>query len=227
MSNIFKFSVGKKLLMSLAGLFLITFLLVHLVINLLLVFNFGDESFKSFNLAANFMGTNPIIKVFEIVLFGGFLLHMIFGVIVSLQNMIARPIGYKVKNNAQQSFFSKYMFHTAVIVTIFLVLHLFDFYVKAKFIEGGVSEVVYDGQHYHDLANLVIARFQIWWVDLVYIIALFGLGFHLHHGFQSAFQTIGLNHPVYTPIIKGIGVLYTVVVTLGFMAIPIAIYFKY
>lgn len=224
MSNMFKFSVGKKLLMSLAGLFLISFLVVHLGINLLLLFDGKEEAF---NKAANFMGTNPVIKVFEIVLFGGFLLHMIFGVIVSLQNMIARPVGYKVKNNAEQSFFSKYMFHTAVIVTIFLVLHLFDFYVKAKFIEGGVQDVVYDGKHYHDLASLVIARFQIWWVVAVYFVALLGLGFHLHHGFQSAFQTLGLNHPVYTPIIKGLGLLYTVLVTLGFMAIPVVVYLKF
>lgn len=210
--------------MSLAGLFLISFLVVHLGINLLLLFEGKEEAF---NKAAHFMGTNPVIKIFEIVLFGGFFLHMIFGVIVSIQNKIARPVGYKVKNNAQQSFFSKYMFHTAVVVTIFLVLHLFDFYIKAKFIEGGVQEIVYNGEHYHDLASLVIARFQIWWVVVVYVIALLGLGFHLHHGFQSAFQTIGLNHPVYTPIIKGLGILYTILVTIGFMAIPVVIYLKF
>lgn len=234
MSNIFKFSVGKKLLMSLAGLFLITFLVVHLGINLLLIFNGGDDTFQAFNVAAHFMGTNKLIKIFEIVLFGGFLLHMIFGVIVSLQNMIARPVGYKVKNHAQKSFFSKYMFHTAVIVTIFLVLHLFDFYIKAKFqgdvepfIDKNGEHLVMFGKEVHNLATLVIDRFQIWWVDVVYLVALLGLGFHLHHGFQSAFQTLGLNHPVYTPIIKGLGVLYTVLVTVGFMAIPVAVYFLY
>lgn len=223
MSNIFKFSVGKKLVMSLAGLFLISFLAVHLGINLLLLIDGNEEAF---NKAAHFMATNPLIKVFEIVLFGGFIVHMVFGVLVSIQNKIARPVGYKVQNNAQQSFFSKYMYHTAVIVTIFLVLHLFDFYVKAKFIDGGVGDVVYDGEHYHDLAKLVIERFQIWWVIVVYVVAMLGLGFHLHHGFQSAFQTIGLNHPVYTPIIKGLGIGYTILVTLGFMAIPIIVFFK-
>lgn len=224
MSNILSFSVGKKLLMSLAGLFLVSFLAVHLGINLLLLLE-GKE--MAFNKAANFMATNQVIKVMEIVLFGGFLLHMILGAIVSIQNLIARPVRYKVKNNSQLSYFSKYMLHTAIIVTIFLGLHLFDFYVKIKFIEGGVQDVIYDGKHYHDLASLVIQRFQIWWVVVFYIIALFGLAFHLHHGFQSAFQTLGLNHPVYTPIIKGIGILYTVLVSLGFMAIPIAIYIKY
>jgi len=221
MSNIFKFSVGKKLIVSLAGLFLITFLIVHLGINMLLIFM---ESNEAFNKAAHFMATNKIIKSMEIILFGGFLVHIIFSVVVNIQNMLARPIGYKVKNNSQTSFFSKYMFHTAFIIAIFLVLHLFDFYLKAKLF-GDIGEVIYDGEHYHDLGTLVIARFKIWWVDVIYIIALLALGFHLHHGFQSAFQTIGLNHPVYTPIVKAIGVIYSVIVTVGFISIPIVIYF--
>jgi succinate dehydrogenase / fumarate reductase cytochrome b subunit len=77
----------------------------------------------------------------------------------------------------------------------------------------------------HNLGVLVITRFKIGWVVIVYVVALLGLGFHLHHGFQSAFQTIGMNHPVYTPIIKSIGLLYTIIVTAGFISIPIAAYF--
>lgn len=222
MSNMFKFSVGKKLIMSLAGLFLISFLSVHLGINILIIL---CDTTEPFNRAAHFMVTNPVIKVMEIVLFGGFFIHMIYGIIVSLQNMMARPIGYKVKNNSQLSFFSKYMFHTAIIVTIFIVLHLFDFYIKAKFI-GDVGDIVYEGDTMHDLGQLVIARFSIGWVVIFYLVALLGLGFHLHHGFQSAFQTLGLNHPVYTPVIKGLGYIYTILVTVGFIAIPIVIYYQ-
>lgn len=223
MSNIFSSSVGKKLLMSLAGLFLILYLLIHMGINLLVLRNDPE----SFNRAAHFMGTNPVIKGMEIVLFGGFLIHMIYGVIVSIQNWIARPIGYKKNNYSQTSFFSKYMLHTAVIVTIFLVLHLLDFYIKAKIL-GDVPDITYDdGKTMHNLGVLVITRFKIGWVVIVYIVALLGLGFHLHHGFQSAFQTIGLNHPVYTPVIKAIGLIYTILVTAGFISIPIiAYYFK-
>jgi succinate dehydrogenase / fumarate reductase cytochrome b subunit len=220
MKSIFSSSIGKKLIMSLAGLFLITFLVVHLGINLLLFL----DSKEPFNKAANFMASNPVIKVMEIILFGGFLLHMIYGLILSIQNMLARPIGYKKANFSQTSFFSKYMFHTAVVLLIFLVLHLLDFYIKSKFF-GEVGTVHYDGKEYHDLAGLVILRFHIGWVVIVYVIALLGLGFHLHHGFQSAFQTLGLNHPVYTPIIKALGVMYSIVVTLGFMSIPLVIYF--
>lgn len=221
MSNIFSSSVGKKLLMSLAGLFLIIYLIIHLGINLLVLCNDPE----SFNRAAHFMGTNPVIRVMEFVLFSGFLIHMIYGVIVSIQNWIARPVGYKKNNNSQTSFFSKYMFHTAVIVTIFLVLHLLDFYIKAKFL-GEVPDITYDdGKTMHNLGVLVITRFKIGWVVIVYVVALLGLGFHLHHGFQSAFQTIGMNHPVYTPIIKAVGLIYTIVVSAGFILIPIVAYF--
>ncbi|MGD2034676.1 MAG: succinate dehydrogenase cytochrome b subunit [Bacteroidales bacterium] len=220
MSNIFSSSIGKKLLMALAGLFLIVFLIVHLGINLLVLL----DSPEAFNRAAHFMGTNVIIKIMEVVLFGGFLLHMIYASIVSLQNWIARPKGYNKKNYSQTSIFSKYMVHTAVILTIFLVLHLLDFYIKAKFY-GDVGEVEYGGKTMHDLASLVIARFQIPWVVWVYLVALLGLGFHLHHGFQSAFQTFGINHPVYTPAIKKAGIIYTIVITVGFMSIPVLIYY--
>jgi succinate dehydrogenase / fumarate reductase cytochrome b subunit len=221
MSNIFSSSVGKKLLMSLAGLFLVIFLLVHLGINLLLLF---CDSHEPFNIAAHFMGTNPVIKVMELFLFGGLFLHIIYGMWVNLQNMQARPVKYKMSNNSQSSYFSKYMLHTAIVIGIFLALHIFDFYIKSKFL-GAAEEVVYNGKPYHDLAAMVIARFKMGWVVTVYLVALLGLGFHLHHGFQSAFQTLGVNHPVYSPVIKKIGLLYTIVVTLGFMSIPLVVYF--
>jgi succinate dehydrogenase / fumarate reductase cytochrome b subunit len=222
MSNVFTSSIGKKLIMSLAGLFLIIFLALHLSINITLIL-FKDT--ETFNKAATFMGTNPIIKAMEIILFGGFLLHMIYGTVLQIQNLLARPKGYKKTNYSQTSFFSKYMLHTSIIITIFLVLHLLDFWIKNKFL-GEVHEVVYaDGKTYHDLGALVIERFQIGWVVIVYLILLAGLGFHLHHGFQSAFQTLGLNHKTYTPVIKALGVIYSIIVTTGYMMIPVVIYF--
>lgn len=207
--------------MSLAGLFLVTFLIVHLGINLLVLL---DDT-MAFNKAAHFMGTNPLIKVFEVVLFLGILLHMVYAGILTVINMSARPVRYAKTYPSQTSFFSKYMVHTAIIIGVFLVIHLMNFYVKAKFMNGHVGEVVYDGQHYHDMASLVIAGFKSLGLVIFYIIAMLVLGFHLHHGFQSAFQTLGFNHPVYTPIIKKLGVLYSVFVTLGFIAIPVIVYF--
>lgn len=221
MANIFSTSIGKKLMLAAAGLFLISFLLIHLTINLLIII-FEDP--KQFNLAAHFMGTNIVIKVFEIILFGGFLLHIIFGFIVQIMNWISRPHGYKVTNNQQTSFFSKFMIHTAIIILIFLVIHLFDFYLKAK-IFGEVPDIVYDGKEYHNLGALVLAKFKILWVVIFYIISFVFLGFHLLHGFQSAFQTLGLDHKTYTPFIKTLGVIITVIIVAGFTTIPLVIYF--
>ena len=221
MSNIFNSSIGKKLMMALAGLFLAAFLLVHLGINLTLII-FDDP--RIFNIAAHFMASNILIKVFEIVLFGGILLHIIYGPLLQLLNWIARPIRYRVNNPAQTSFFSKFMIHTAVIILTFLVIHLFDFYFKAKFGHGHVEEITYNGKLYHDLGTMVVEKFQILWVDIFYIGCFLFLGFHLLHGFASAFQTLGLNHKVYTPVIKSLGYLYTFIVVAGFIVIPLWIY---
>jgi len=224
MGNMFNTSIGKKLIMSLAGIFLLSFLAVHLAINLSLVFY---NSTDYFNLAAHFMATNSIIKVMEIILFGGFILHMLYGAIVSIQNTKASGIfRYKISNNSQLSFFSKYMFHTAVIITIFLVIHLANFYIKSKFLHGA-EEIIIKGKKMHDLGALVIEKFQILPYSVFYIVALLILAFHLHHGFQSAFQTLGINHKIYTPIIKTIGVIYSILIPLGFIVIPVYIYFFY
>lgn len=222
MSNFFTSSIGKKLMMSLAGLFLITFLLVHLGINLLLIL---CDSTEPFNRAAHFMATNGVIKIMEVVLFGGLLLHIIYGLVVQIQNWFSRPKGYKVANYSQSSFFSKFMIHTAVIIFIFLVLHLLDFYFKAK-LSPGLDEITYpDGLVTEDMGSLVLAKFKIPGFVILYILSFLILGFHLLHGFQSAFQTLGLNHKVYTPLIKGLGIVYTVLVVSGFSLIPLVVYF--
>ena len=221
MNNIFVSSIGKKLMMSLAGLFLIAFLAVHLAVNLTLVFS---DSREIFNKSAHFMSSNIVLKVMEIVLFGGFLLHMIFGTFIQMQNWFARPTRYVKENFSQTSFFSKFMIHTAAIITVFLVIHLIDFYFKAK-VFGNVPLVVYGGTEYHDLGILVLEKFKIPGYVIFNIACFLFLGFHLIHGFWSAFQTLGLDHWRYTPLIKALGIIYTIVITGGFIYIPIYIYF--
>lgn len=223
MGKFFTSSIGKKITMGAAGLFLVVFLLVHLGINSLLII---FEDTRNFNIAAHFMGTNIVIKVFEIVLFAGFLAHIIYGLILQIQNWIARPKRYKVANYEQTSFFSKFMIHTALIILVFLVIHLTDFYFKAKFFEGAVDIVHYNGEEYHDLGELVIAKFQIAGFVIFYIAAFLFLGFHLLHGFQSAFQTLGMEQNPYQSAIKKTGYIYTIIVVAGFTAIPLFIYFS-
>jgi len=213
-------SLTKKYVIAFAGLFLITFLFVHMGINLLVLLPSTDW----FNIAAHFMGTNILIKIFEFVLFGGIFIHIIYGLIIQIQNWLARPERYKIEGWSHTSPFSKFMIHTAVLIFIFLTIHLGDFYIKAKFL-GEIGDVVINGEHYHDLAALVFAKFQYPLFVFGYIIAMVILGFHLHHGFQSAFQSLGLSHSKYTPFIKLLSTAVSVVLAVGFIIIPLVIYF--
>jgi len=213
-------SITKKIIMALAGLFLVSFLLVHLSINILVLF---DDTFELFNQAGHFMVTNPVIQTIQWVLFFGFILHIILGVIIQIQNWLARPKRYDKKYPSEMSFFSKYMIHTGAIVFIFLIIHFANFFIKLKF--GNVESITYESGTYDNMGQMVYNLFKDGAYVVFYIVALLLLGFHLDHGIQSAFQSLGLNHTVYTPVIKLIGRLLAIFITLGFIAIPLVIYF--
>jgi succinate dehydrogenase / fumarate reductase cytochrome b subunit len=221
MSGIFTSSIGKKMFVSLAGIFLIVFLLVHMGVNLLVII-YKDP--MVYNKAAHFMSSNILIKIFEIVLLGGFLLHIIYALILQLQNWIARPKRYLKANYSNTSFFSKFMIHTAVIILVFLVIHFMDFYIKAKFGHG--AEIMVDGVVFHDFATEIVDKFKILPFVIFYIAAFVFLGFHLIHGFQSAFKTLGWDNRKYTPAIQVLAILYSTVVVAGFSIIPVIIYFN-
>ena len=219
MSGIITSSIGKKLLMSLAGIFLIVFLLVHMGLNLVVLKN-PDV----FNKVAHFMSTNILIKIFEIILFGGFLLHIIYALILQIQNWIARPKRYNKANYSNTSFFSKFVIHTAAIILVFLVIHIMDFYLKAKL--GNAAEVIVDGVHYHDFATEIMDKFKVLPFVIFYIAAIVFLGFHLVHGFQSAFKTLGWDNRTYTPVIQVLAIIYCTIVVAGYSLIPVIIYFS-
>lgn len=220
MATVINSSIGKKLLMSLAGIFLILFLLVHLIINLLVV---TSDDPMVYNKAAHFMSTNILVKIFEIVLFGGLLLHILYALILQIQNWLARPQRHSKYNFSNTSFFSKFMIHTAAIIGIFLVIHMIDFYFKAKFGHGEIIEI--EGVKYHDFSSEVIQKFSMLQFVIFYLLSFLFLGFHLIHGFQSAFKTLGLHNSKYSSLINSLGIIYSLIVFLGFSAIPIIIYF--
>ena len=221
-------SVTKKVIMALAGLFLITFLFVHLGINLtLLIPGFElTQDREIFNRAAHFMATFYPIKVFEVILFGGFIIHILYGIILQIQNWLARPARYKVEGWSHTSVFSKFMIHTGILIFIFLVIHFMDFYFKAKFTHEVNMATYSDGQVLEDMGALVILKFKHLGFVIAYIVAFILLAFHLHHAFQSAFQSLGLNHSKYTPFIKGLSTVISVLLFLGFSIIPLIIYFN-
>jgi len=199
--------------MALAGLFLITFLVIHLAINLLLLLK--DDG-ATYTVAVEFMTTNPLIKIMEIFLFGGFAIHILIGVTIQIQNWMARPIRYKVEGFSHLSFFSKYMIHTGAIIFIFLCVHFTNFYfVKLGWVNLPVGV---EKEDFYQMATLLFAdKFYA----ILYVVLMIFLGFHLHHAFQSAFQTLGLNHTKYTPFIKAVSTIYSIVVPLGFASIPL------
>jgi len=205
MSSIFNTSVGKKLIMSISGLFLIVFLLVHLSVNLLLLV--GDEAF---NIGANFMGTNPAIRIIEPLLAFGFIFHIFYASLLTLQNQKARPSNYNTVNQSNSSSWSsRNMYILGGTVLTFLVIHIINFYWKIKFGgENALEHVTVDGVEMHNSYLLVSSLFQTWWYDAIYIIGAIFLGLHLSHAFWSAFQTLGFSNIKWRRILGIIGNIY-------------------
>lgn len=212
-------SITKKVTMALAGLFLISFLIVHLGINLLILKNDGRESF---NMAAHFMATNPVIQTMQWVLFGGFILHILLGIVLQLQNWMARPQRYKVEGYSHTSFFSKFMIHTGAVIFAFLIIHLVNFFFRAKF--GEMPHIMINGEQYEDMGLLVIEKFRDLPYVLMYVVWLLFLGFHLDHAFHSALQSLGLNHSKYTPVAFGVSRALAILIAGGFILIPVLIF---
>ncbi len=214
--QILKFSsITKKVWMSLLGSFLLIFLVVHLSINLCLL---RDDGGRWFNDAAHFMGTNYVVKVLEVVLFAGIILHIVLGIILQVQNWMSRPVRYAVSNRSVTPFLSKYMIYTGGIVLVFMIIHFLNFYfIKLGWVSN--PNLFPDGE-----PNFyVIARelFVIPQYSVLYIVLFVALGFHLFHAFESAFQSLGLNHKSYTPAIELAAKIYAVVIPLGFIIIPV------
>lgn len=215
MSNFFKASVGKKFIVSLSGLFLITFLLVHLAVNLFLLF--GPDAY---NQAAHFMATNPLIKVMEPMLALGFLLHILYTIVLTIANQRTRPQNYSMVDPSEASTWpSRNMFVLGGLIIFFLVIHLSNFWVKMKF--GDMDYVLVGGVAMQDAYTLVSNKFAIWWYDLLYVVGAIFLGLHLSHGFQSAFQTIGLNNQLWRKRWTFLGIVYSVLIAAGFSIIPL------
>lgn len=214
-------SITKKVIMSLAGLFLIAFLFVHLTVNLMVLVNDGGETF---NKAAHFMVTNPVIQFMQIFLFGGFIIHMFTGIVLQIQNWRARPIRYKVEAYSEMSPFSKFMIHTGLIIMAILFYHLYNFFFQAKI--GNIESVFYDGKEYENMGKLVTEKFSHLSHVLIYIGWLLFLGFHLDHAFHSGLQSLGWNHNKYTPAMFTLSRIIAIILTVGFIIIPLAIYFR-
>ncbi len=223
--NTLSSSIGQKIVMSVTGLFLITFLIIHLIGNISLLYVDGEK----FNQYAHFMKYNPVIAVFEYVLFAGFIVHIYQGICLIIKNKKARSQGYAIAHKHDKvSFTSKYTGQFGLVILVFFILHLIDFFSFKFFRELDIenAKVVYDGVEMPNLFGKVVEVYQqspVHWI--IYPLSMLIIAFHLHHGFQSAFQSLGINHKKYTPMIKTIGLVYAIVIPFGFAIIPILIKF--
>jgi len=211
MSKVLFSSITKKFVMALAGLFLLAFLPVHLYINLMLL----KSEPEPFNKAAHFMATFPLVRIVEVILIAALLIHFIWGIYLQIQNWLARPLRYSSGNKAKTSFFSKFMIWTGATILTFLVIHFFNFYFIKLGIVHGNAEDFYSVAH---------QLFKIPAYNYIYLACFFILGFHLYHAFYSAFQTLGLNHRIWTPVVKVIALIYSIVLPAGFALISISLW---
>lgn len=213
-------SIGRKLLMSLTGLFLIVFLLVHLLGNLQLL---TDSTGESFNVYAQFMTTNPVIKFTSYGLYFFILLHIVQGLLIWSKNRAARgDQGYAVNvTRATQTNgnIAKRMGALGSIIMVFLGLHLYQFWYKMHW-----KLVPSETDGLKDLYSLVATTYEDPLFVAIYVASMVAIAFHLWHGFQSAFQTLGLNHKKYTPFIQLVGKVYAVLIPLAYAIIPIYMY---
>ena len=243
--KVFAGPLGKKFLMALTGLFLITFLVVHLAGNLQLL---KDDGGYAFNQYAVFMTSNPLIKTVSYVLYTSILAHVIISLILTIKNQKARPEKYRSSGSQSTSVWqSRNMGILGTIILIFLAVHLQGFWAKYKMdavpyakyevsktgevsktvlLETEVTEEMKKEEGvFQDLYIEVATAFKVWWIVAIYVLSMIGMAFHLSHGFQSAFQTLGINHTSYTPAIKFIGTAFSIIISALFAWMPIYFFF--
>jgi len=220
-SALLKSSIGKKFLMSLTGLFLITFLVVHASINAMIWFNDGGVTFNKY---AHFMGSNLIVRTLEIGLFAGLLLHIVDGLMLYKANRDARPVKYAFNNEgANSTWYSRSMALLGTLILLFLILHLANFWVRTRI--TGIENFGVDAENQENLFAAMLDVFKNPLIVVVYMLGCFSLFWHLLHGFKSAFQSLGLNHLKYNEAIAVLGIAFSIIVPLIFALMPVSMFF--
>jgi succinate dehydrogenase / fumarate reductase, cytochrome b subunit len=217
-TKMFSSSLGQKLIMAITGLFLISFLVVHCTLNSLIFLNDGGETFNS---GAEFMATNPLIRIVEIVLFLGLILHVIKAYMLMASNNKSRPVKYAAfDGKANSKWYSRSMGILGSLLLMFIIVHLSHFWVGTK--AAQFNGTILEHNTYLELKEVFQNPINI----AIYILGVVSLGYHLMHGFQSAFQTLGINHKKYTPFIKSFGNIFSILISFIFAMMPIAMHFN-
>jgi len=220
--GLFGSSLVKKYWMALTGLFLITFLVVHASVNAMIFWNDGGVTF---NKVAHFFGTNILIRTMEIVLFLGLLAHIVDGLMLWSENRAARPVKYAMeKGSANRPWYSASMGILGTLILLFLILHLWHFWVKSRGIVGSLDEYAPDAAGQENLFAVMQETFRSPLAVIIYVLGCFSLFWHLLHGFKSAFQSLGLNHRRYNPMITACGTAFSIIVPVLFALMPVSMF---
>lgn len=219
MSWLIKSSIGRKFVQSISGLFMVLFLLFHMSMNLVLIF-----SYDAYNFIANeILGANWWAIIGTGVIALGFVVHIIYAIILTLQNRKARGSDrYASASKTPVAWSSKNMFVLGVFILLFLIVHLYQFWYNMQF-----KELLQLPGAREDSAQLVTEVLSNGWVLAIYIVAFAALWLHLTHGFWSALQTIGWNNTKWMKRIKVIGNIFATIICLGFMIVAIAVHFGF
>ncbi len=213
-------SLGKKYLMGLTGMYFVTFLLIHLAGNLTLLL--GAQAFNEYGEA---MANNPVIRVASIVGFLLILAHVVDGLLLTISNKRKRPVRYAVSaGNANSTFSSRMMGPLGGLLLIFLIGHLKGLWAVFKFGIDGLPTVRYGDIVMPNRYIVVESLFEQPLAVVFYCVMMLVMALHLKHGFYSMFQSLGLNHPKYTPLIKKAAIGYAILIPLGFASIPVAMF---
>ncbi|HEX4788269.1 MAG TPA: succinate dehydrogenase cytochrome b subunit [Actinospica sp.] len=215
--TVWQSTIGKKAVMAATGLIMVLFLLVHMLGNLKIFF--GPHDFDGY---AGWLRTigEPVLHgawflwIQRVVLFVALVLHVTCAVQLSRRDLAARPTRYAHGRRAQATFATRTMRWGGAIIALFLVWHILD-------LTAGVTNPDFDkGSPYHN----VVADFQVWWINLVYFAGVLAIGLHINHGFWSATRTLGLGRrPGRDATVRAVGSTLAVVITLGFLSVPIGV----
>ncbi|MCH8495041.1 MAG: succinate dehydrogenase cytochrome b subunit [Balneolales bacterium] len=230
----FQNSVGRKILTGVTGIALTGFLIVHLAGNLTLFTIDYSNADNAFNRYAHFLHElGLLLIVAEIGLLAIFLIHAYLGIAIYLRKRKSRPEAYKQFKTrggaSKQGFSSRTMIVTGILLLLFTVSHVNHF----KFGPGWSGEAEYtqvvnvggEETQIRDLSKLVGETFQDPIYVIVYVAIMILLGFHLRHGIWSALQSLGAMNKKLTPVIYAIAGILGILIAIGFLLLPILIYF--
>ena len=212
-----KYHIINKYLAALSGLFLILFLTGHLLGNVQLLMP-GAQ--KQFNEYAEFMSTNPIVKILSITTYISILLHVFVTIYLTIDSRKNRKSKYKKINSDTNSIGARYMGLLGTIILAFIAIHLSNFWYKAKF----TSEILTDQWGKKDIYTMVVDKFKNIEHVLIYVFAMGAIFMHTLHGFSSSFQSLGLVTSKSRKYFKLSGIIYSLIIPILFALIPIYIY---